>query len=76
MGLFVVLARTEGDCLYVGVGVGRGDGPPVLLGLLPGEENSACELATEGAAGVDDVGVVLFAEDKVDDDLEERFFHR
>ena len=48
----------------------------VLFSFLLRFEDKGAEFAFCSAARVYDVGVVLFAEDKVDDDLEERFFHR
>ena len=43
----------------------------VLRSLLLRLEDKGAEFANGSSACVDDVGVVLFAEDKVDDDLEE-----
>ena len=44
--------------------------------LCENVQNKGAEFANGSSARVDDVGVILFAEDKVDDDLKERFFHR
>ena len=62
-------ARTEGDGLDVLVGPCGVEATPVPDGFLLGEEDEGGQLETVGSYSVDDVCIILVAEDEGHDGL-------
>ena len=67
--LAVGYARTKGDGLYKLIGPCGVEAAPVPDGILLGEEDEGGYLETVGASGVDDVCIILVAENEGHDGL-------